>query len=280
MKYAFFKGCRIPSDLEHYGISTEKIVGKFGIKLVDFDFNCCGYPTRDINFESFVLSSARNIAIAEKKGLHIMTPCKCCYGNLKHANYFLKENDKLRKKINDHLEKENLVWTGATDIKHLLSVLYNDIGPGAIKLQIVNPQSGLKVAAHYGCHALRPSAVVHFDNPRAPSIFEELIEATGAKAVEWPRRLDCCGNPLWEKNSELSLNLMNMKLLDARDSGADCICTACSYCQIQFDTVQHKEMTDGRIPSILFTQLLGQALGIPERYLGLKKNSIPYENLY
>lgn len=279
MKYAFFKGCKIPSNLEHYGTGTKKIIEKFGIRLVNLDFNCCGYPNRDISFESFVLSSARNIARAGKKGLPIMTPCKCCYGNLKHANYFLKENEKLRKRINGHLEKENLIWTGTTEIKHLLSVLYDDVGPGAIKLQIVNPQSGLKVAAHYGCHALRPSAVVHFDNPRAPSIFEELIEATGAKTVEWPRRLDCCGNPLWEKNNDLSLNLMNMKLLDARDSGADCICTACTYCQFQFDTVQYSEMNDGHFPAVLFTQLLGLALGIPERHLGLRKNAVPCEEI-
>jgi heterodisulfide reductase subunit B len=282
MKYAFFKGCKIPYYLEQYGTSTRAVLKTFRVRLVDLDFNCCGYPSRDLHFKSFIFSAARNIALAEKKNLDILTPCKCCYGSLKHAMHYLYENEILRRDINDELAKEGLAWEGKSRVKHLLTVLCDDIGLPAIYASIKNPLGGITVAAHYGCHALRPSDIVHFDDPLAPSIFEDLISATGAKPVDWPRRLDCCGNPLWGKNSAVSLSLMRMKIRDAAESGADCICTACTYCQMQFDSIQASELQgldQTGIPSILYTQLLGISMGLPERVLGIRKNIIQYEKL-
>jgi heterodisulfide reductase subunit B2 len=283
MKFAFFKGCKIPYYLEQYGTSTRAVLKTFGVRLVDLDFNCCGYPNRDINFEAFILSAARNMALAEKKGLDILTPCKCCYGSLKHAIHFMRDNDVLRTAINRNLKKEKLEWKGTTKVKHLLTVLSDDIGLPAIYASIAKPLVDLNVAPHYGCHALRPSTIVHFDDPLAPSIFEDLISATGARPVEWPRRLDCCGNPLLGKNDALSLAMMQNKIDDAAESGADCICTACTYCQIQFDTVQadaaDSELATPMMPSILYTQLLGISMGLPERRLGIDLNKIKLEKL-
>jgi heterodisulfide reductase subunit B len=120
--------------------------------------------------------------------------------------------------------------------------------------------------------------VVHFDDPLAPSIFEDLIAAAGARPVDWPRRLDCCGNPLLGRNDAISLAMMHTKIEDAAESGADCICTACTYCQLQFDTVQASraggEGDARRMPAVLYTQLLGISMDLPERVLGLSKNSI------
>jgi len=283
MKFAFFKGCKIPYYLEQYDTSTRAVLKTFGVRLVDLDFNCCGYPNRDINFEAFVLSAARNMALAENKGLDILTPCKCCYGSLKHAIHFMRENDALRTAINGYLKKEKLEWKGTSKVKHLLTVLSDDIGLPAIYASIAKPLVNLNVAPHYGCHALRPSNIVHFDDPLAPSIFEDLIFATGARPVEWPRRLDCCGNPLLGKNDALSLAMMQNKIDDATESGADCICTACTYCQIQFDSVQANaacsEQPASMMPSILYTQLLGISMGIPERRLGVYLNKIKLEKL-
>ncbi|OHD63101.1 MAG: disulfide reductase [Spirochaetes bacterium RBG_13_51_14] len=283
MKFAFFKGCKIPYYLEQYDTSTRAVLKTFGVRLVELNFNCCGYPNRDLNFESFVLSAARNMALAEKRRLEILTPCQCCYGTLKHAEHFLHENKILRRDMNNELAKEGLSYEGKTKVKHLLTVLCDDIGLPAIYASIVKPLTGLKVAPHYGCHALRPSAVVHFDDPLAPSIFEDLIAATGAKPVDWPRRLDCCGNPLLGKNDVISLAMMRTKIADAAESEADCICTACTYCQMQFDAVQGSvtpdDVSSKRVPSLLYTQLLGLSMGLSERMLGIKRNALQVEKL-
>jgi heterodisulfide reductase subunit B len=280
MKYAFFKGCKIPYYLEQYGTSTRAVLKTFRVDLIELDFNCCGYPNRDLHFESFILSAARNMALAEKKNLDILTPCKCCYGSLRHAYHHLNENEMLRRDINAILSREGLAWEGKGKVKHLLTVLSDDIGLPAIYASIVKPLGELTVAAHYGCHALRPSNIVHFDDPLAPSIFEDLVAATGAKTVDWPRRLDCCGNPLWGKNNAISLSLMRTKVTDASESGADCICTACTYCQLQFDQIQAAQAREqNSIPSMLYTQLLGMSMGLPERLLGIKRNIMQMEKL-
>ena len=275
MKFAFFPGCKIPYYLREYELASRSVLHVLGVDPVDVEFNCCGYPIRNLNFESFVLSAARNLALAEQRNLNILTPCKCCFGSLKHADHWLRERPDLKEKINTALRKEDLQWEGRAEIKHLLSVLAEDVGLDSIKTRVKRPQDGLLVAAHYGCHALRPVNIVQFDNPIAPTLFEKLVSVTGATSVAWSRRLECCGHPLWEKNNRLSADLMKKKVADARESGADCLCTACTYCQIQFDTVQKtvhvKSMEPPIMPSILYPQLLGISLGLPFETLGMEK---------
>jgi heterodisulfide reductase subunit B len=139
---------------------------------------------------------------------------------------------------------------------------------------VTRPLEGLKVAPHYGCHALRPDNVVQFDNPLAPTIFENLISVTGAESADWPLRLECCGNPLWEKNSRLSIKLMNRKLANAAESGADVLATACTYCQLQFDKIR-KEQPEQKVPeltSVLYIQLLGISMGMNAEQVGLSSD--------
>ena len=119
----------------------------------------------------------------------------------------MKENASLKKEVNATLEKEGLKYEGRIEVKHLLSVLHKDIGIEAIKGKMAATFKGLKIATHYGCHALRPSQVVGFDDPVAPSLFDQLVEATGAESIDWPMKLECCGAPLWGINDGLSMDL-------------------------------------------------------------------------
>jgi heterodisulfide reductase subunit B len=208
-----------------------------------------------------------------------MTLCQCCYGTLKKANFLLRENASLRKEVNAVLEREGLPYEGEVEVKDLLYVLHQEVGVEAIKKKIAKTFKGLKIAAHYGCHALRPSQVVRFDDPVTPSIFDQLVEATGAESIAWPMRLECCGAPLWGIHDELSTEITLKKLKNGRESGADYLCTACTYCQIQFDTVQQMILSqrglNHPLPSILYPQLLGLSMGINSETLGLKMNKIP-----
>lgn len=278
-EFALFLGCTIPARLNQYESSSRAVLEKLGVGLTDIrEFNCCGYPLRNVDFKVYLLSSARNLALAEKRNLNVMTLCKCCYGSLKKAAYWMKEYPSLRKEMNATLEKEGLLYEGRIEIKHLLSVLHQDVGKEAIKGKMVKSFKGLRMATHYGCHALRPSKVVQFDNPIAPSLFDQLIEATGAESVDWAMKLECCGAPLWGTNDELSIDLTLKKLKDGKQSGAEYICSACPYCQIQFDKVQKMILSqrnvDHAIPSILYPQLLGLTMGIDREALGIEMNEI------
>ena len=272
-------GCNIPARLTQYEASARAVLGKLGVGLVDIQgFNCCGYPMKNVDLTAAVLSAARNLAIAARENLDMVVLCKCGFGMLKEADHLMREDAALRQEINAILKKEGLTYEGGVDIKHLLSVLYHDVSIDAIKEKITRPFEGLKIATHYGCHALRPSAIVQFDDPVNPVLFDHLVEATGAESISWQLRLDCCGAPLFGTNDALSMELTEKKLLDAQQSGADFLCDACPYCHMQFDMV-HEMMSRTRgtnhiLASILYTQLLGLTLGIDRGHLGLDMNHL------
>ena len=280
MKLALLRCCTTPIFLKQYESSTNAILKKLGIELVDIkDFSCCGYPLRNYNFRGNVLASARNLALVEKHDVGLFTFCNCCYGNLKHAEHVVKNNPSVRREINTVLTREGLAYNGEVKPRHLLHVLYHDIGIKKIRQELTGTFRNLKIAVHYGCHLLRPSDVVQFDNPFSPSIFDQLVEVTGAQSIPWSTKLDCCGSPLWGVNDELSLDLLEKKLLGAKGAGAHCLCVACSYCQLQFDRIQRillsRRGAACKLPSLLYTQLLGLALGIDKELLGLERNELP-----
>ncbi len=278
MRLALFSGCKIPALLEQYELASRAVLKTLAVELVDITFNCCGYPNRNHHFGAYLLSAARNLALARQQNLNILTLCKCCYGSLKHADHWIKTNDRMRDEVNAVLKKEDLFWDGSVEIKHLLPLLARDIGLPILKDQVRQRFSALKIAPHYGCHALRPADIMQYDNPVDPTLFEDLVAATGAQSVNWPRRLECCGNPILEKNAPLSFALMHKKINDAKTAGADFLCTACTYCQIQFDTIQAAQLeasvSNGNLPSILYPQLLGLAFGLDEEALGLRYNQL------
>ena len=132
MKYALFLGCKIPSQLPAYEASTRAVLGHFGVTLVDLEFDCCGYPARNYSHDAFVVAAARNLALAERAGLDVLTPCKCCFGTLRHAIRFLHKDAELRSRVGEALAEEALAWSGKAEVEHLLPVLARTIGVDAL----------------------------------------------------------------------------------------------------------------------------------------------------
>ena len=274
MTYAYFPGCKIPHYLIQYDDATRAVLGRLGVTLRDLEFGCCGYPVRDQDGIAYLFSAVRNLALAAQAGLDILTPCKCCFGSLQKARALMAQDSEPAAKVHAMLAAEGLAWEGGTRVRHLMQVLDQDLEAGALAAAVTQPLEGLQVAVHYGCHALRPAGVTQFDDPAAPTIFERVVGLSGAKCVDYPQRLECCGNPLWEKNRDLSLKLMERKLGSVRQSGASLLCSACTYCQMQFDGAQRQAGNgpDRALPSVLLPQLLGLSLGCSPRELGLHKN--------
>jgi heterodisulfide reductase subunit B2 len=277
MKFALFLGCNIPVRVQHYELSARAVLDKLGIEVVDeAEFKCCGNPIRNIDNKTFVLMAARNLALSEKQGLDMLVLCKCCFGSLKKAAHLMKHNPLILDEVNAVLAKEGLRYTGTTEVKHLLSVLYHDIGISALNEKVTKPFKGIKIATHYGCHALRPSDVTEFDNPVAPVLFDDLVTVTGAQSIDWPLKLECCGAPLLGVNDRLSMDLTEKKIIDGKRAGADYLCVACPYCQMQFGRVQQMMAFQRKmkisLPSILFPQLLGLAMGIGGKALGMDRH--------
>lgn len=280
MKLAVFRCCPTNILLKQYETSTNAVLQMLDVDFVDIkEFNCCGYPLKNINFKAYVLSSARNLALAEDRELDILTFCNCCFGSLRHAQNLMQENPSLKKEVNAILKEEGLNYNGDVKVQHLFEFLFKDIGLEAIKNKMVGTFSNkLKIATHYGCHLLRPSQILKFDSPISPSIFDQLVEITGAQSIDWPTKADCCGAPLLGVQNDLSMDLTKKKLLGARLVSTDYLCVACVYCQLQFDRAQKKMQRNGNehqtIPSLLYTQLLGLCLGIDPKLLGIDQHCI------
>jgi heterodisulfide reductase subunit B2 len=278
MKYALFLGCNIPARVVQYETAARAVMKKLGVQLKDSrDFKCCGYPVRNLDRKAFLLSASENLAIAEKMGLNIVALCKCCFGSLKEAEHFLKEEGEVQEEIKQALSQKKLRYEGKFEVKHFLSVLYHDVGLEEIKNSISQSYKGLKIATHYGCHALRPSKVTQFDDPVAPSLFDRLVEVTGAQSIDYKNKLECCGAPVMGVNDDLSMDITAKKLTNGKKAGADYLCAACPYCQLQFDQVQKMMISHNggeALASIVYPQLLGLCLGIDEDTLGIHMNQI------
>lgn len=276
MKLAFFQGCNIPIRIEQYAVSTEAVLGKFGVELVEIpEFTCCGYPVRNVDEKAYILPSVRNMAIAEKKGLDIMVICNCCFASLQKAKTVLKNNPELKDEINSLLAKEGLSYSGEVGVKHFLTVLHEDIGVESIKKQLVNRYTELNLSVIHGCHVLRPREVTSFDDSFVPKITEALVGVTGATSLDWQGKLECCGAALAGINNDLAGTLLNEKVEGALKAGADYITPVCSYCHLQFDTAQTnvRDQNSPTLPVLLYPQLLGLVLGIDEKKLGIEQNS-------
>ncbi|MBW1636337.1 MAG: CoB--CoM heterodisulfide reductase iron-sulfur subunit B family protein [Deltaproteobacteria bacterium] len=278
MKYAFFQGCNIPVRIEQYANATEAVFNKFGIELqVIPEFNCCGYPVRNVDEKAYILPSVRNMAIAEKAGLDILVICNCCFASLQKARHMLNGDEQLKAELNTILAKEGLKYNGAVKVKHYLTILHEDVGTEKIKSKLVNKFKDLRISVIHGCHILRPREITLFDDSFVPAITEELMATAGATSLDWQGKLECCGAALAGINDEVSHMLLKDKITGALAAGAEYITPICSYCHLQFDTTQknlHGDGTSGDLlPVLLYPQLLGLCLGIDEKTLGIEKNS-------
>ena len=277
MTLALMRCCATSPVLEEYEAATDSVLAKLGIGVVELDFNCCGYPLRNSRFQSWIFSSARNLALAEQADLDLMTVCACCYGSLKQAGRLLETDASLRGAANAALGTERLACSGKARVRHLLEVLRDDGGFERIARERTRSLEGLKVACHYGCHLLRPSAALQLDDATTPSILDRLVEATGAESVPWGAKLDCCGSPVSGVNDALSTTLTRAKLASAREAGADVLCVVCPYCFIQLGREQRSLAAAGEAapPVILVHQLLGLALGVAPEALGMTSTRLP-----
>ncbi len=266
-KYLLFLGCAIPYRVSALEISARKILEKLGVEVVEMpEFNCCGLPLDPVSHETMLLLAARNLAIAEQKGLNILTLCPGCAGTLKKVNKTLKEDKTLRDEINRQLKETGLEFKGKVGAKHLIQVLIEDVGLEKIKQSVVNPLTKVKVAEHNGCHILRPESFTGFDDPENPKTLKALVEITGATCLDYMDETECCGAPSVGVNDKVALQLARDKLTHVKAVDAQALITICPFCHIMYDTNELRiEKTFNEtygIPILHYPQLLGLAMGL------------------
>lgn len=279
IRYASFLGCQIPMRYPCIEIASKKVFEEIGLEAVDLPgYSCCPEPvnSRILDKTASLTISARNLTIAEELGLDLMTLCNGCYETLVEANEILKHDSKEMQKVNSILKQFGKRYRGIIKVKHVVEVLYEDIGIKRLEKQIVKPQK-FSVALHYGCHLYRE--LEGGDIMRKTKMMKELTQLTGVEIVDYGLEQLCCGYPSMQADEEFSLkNRLLPKLKRIEEAGADAVVLSCPACMIQFEmgqTMLRKFGYNYKIPCIHLMELLALSLGVPPRELHLVFHRIP-----
>jgi|TARA_B110000467_G_scaffold61200_1_gene55935 succinate dehydrogenase / fumarate reductase cytochrome b subunit len=281
MKFALFTGCVAKGATRELMLSTTKSAEGLGIEFVEMkSAACCGAGV--VSEKNPILAdalNARTFAIAEEKNLDIVTICSTCQGILKKTECHVDSDPAYKEKINNVLEGGGHKYAGGKiKIQHFANVLATEEGLSLLRAKVKRPLTGLKTAAFYGCYVLRPSELSLYEDPDNPTGMEEIFKILGATPVYYDSRTKCCGFPIVMMNKEASHDMAGNALIDAIDSGADCVVTGCPLCHLSLDAYQpeiDKMNKKGySIPILHLPQLVALALGYSPQELGMDKHII------
>ena len=258
MKYSYYPGCTLRNkakDLDRYARASAEALG-FTLEELE-TWQCCGgvYPLGTDEIAS-KLPSVRALDAAKQKGQDLVAVCSACYHVLKRVNDDMKNVPDIQSRANNYMALET-PYKGETQVLHFLEVLRDRVGFDALKEKVVNPLTGRKIGAYYGCLLLRPSKVMAFDDPENPTILEDFIRALGAEPVVYAYRNECCGGYISIKDKEKADGLCHKIVDNAAQMQADCLVTACPLCKYNLNRA-------GELPVVYFTELLAEALGVKE----------------
>jgi succinate dehydrogenase / fumarate reductase, cytochrome b subunit len=279
MKLAYYPGCVAQASGKELDMATRYVCRTLGIELVEFpNFSCCGSGFVDEANEVLnVAINARNLAIAERAGLDVLTICSTCQGMLSLANHRL-EDSAVRARVDGALRPLGIEYRGTTKVKHLLRVLTEDVGLAAVKAKVRRPLAGLKVGAFYGCHLLRPADEMAWEDGEEPHAFEDLLSAVGASPVYYRGRVMCCGFPIQFVKPETASRIAGRQILDAKAHGADAMATPCPLCHLSLDAYQNQAAKAVAAPLAMpvfhLPQVVGLAFGASPEELGLSRHLV------
>ena len=283
-KFAFFPGCMIPARYPAMERAIRETITQLGIEIVDLEeASCCPDPIyfKSKDKVSWLSVAARNLCLAEEKGLDIFTNCSGCTATLNETYHLLKENEELKVRVNKRLARIGKKYKGTTRVRHIVTLVRDVIGYDKIKETVVRPLEGLKVAIHYGCHLLKPSRIMEVDDPNNPTVMEELIRALGAEPVRHKHWYLCCGKACQKEG--MPSDMMHDLLVTVSDEKADIMALICPTCFGQFDHGQFKVAKEHEAfhptPPIYYFQLLAFAQGMPYKELGIGRQRYKPEAL-
>ena len=265
MKYAYYPGCSLEAGSAAYDVSVRAVMDQLGLQLDELDdWNCCG-ATEYFSQDELVATSviARNLALVDNDHDQLVAPCAACYLNLKKTDKLMSEHEDINTNVNQALAAGGMKYDpGRVRIRHLLDVLYTDVGKEAMKAKLVQPLTGLRVAPYYGCQIVRP--LNGFDNPEYPMTLDEMFVWLGAEVVDYPCKAHCCGGHMTQISEPEAFEMIRRLLQSAEDYKADVILCMCPMCQLNMDAYQARVNshfgTKFNLPIVFFTQLLGVAL--------------------
>jgi heterodisulfide reductase subunit B len=285
-RYTYYPGCSAEGVGRAFTESLYAVFEHLGAGLNELeDWNCCGataWPSVDQD-QAFALA-ARNLALAEDRApgagpVDVVASCAGCYRALLKAEEALGVPGSSAAKLGGALAAIGLDYEGRARSRHAVDIMVNEIGLDRIREAVVRPLTGMKVASYYGCQLVRPSA--RFDDQQDPTSMDRLVEAIGAEPVDWPLKTRCCGGscycggPVIGVMPDATMQLSYALLREAAKRGAEVVATSCPLCHFNLEGFQDRMARrfghPVDVPVAFVTQLVGLALGIDEKRLGLHR---------
>lgn len=288
-KVAYYPGCALEGSGHSYNRSTKALAKALGLELEEVEnWNCCGameVKNIDPKLQTYLSSRVMSIAANEMGHDTVMAPCNGCYHNLKKAEYDLSHDDG-NKDVTERLSSKaghETYQAGQVETIHALDWIKHGIGEDDLKAKVRNALKGLKIANYYGCMYTRPRHIFPekdqgpgSESTSQPHFMDDLLEAAGAENVEFPLKTACCGGAHTLSDSDTSTKLCMNIIRAAEAAGANVIATECPTCHSGLE--MHQVRGEKRfgfksdVKILYFTQLLGLALGVPARDLGVHEN--------
>lgn len=286
---AYYPGCALEGSGNGYDVSTRAIARELGLKLHDVkDWNCCGameVKNVDPKIQTYLSSRVLSQAVNENRNNVVMAPCNGCYHNLKKAEYDLAHDGESREVVGKLSSKagHKTYEAGQAETIHALDWIKDTIGEDGLRQRTKGRLGGMKIANYYGCMYVRPRHIFPekdqgpgSESTSKPHFMDDLLAAAGAENVEFPLKTACCGGAHTLSDSDTSTKLVLNILQAAEASGAEVIATECPTCHSGLEMHQIRaEKRFGKktnVKILYFTQLLGLALGIKPRKLGIQQN--------
>ena len=283
-EFAVFWGCTIPARFPFIEKSTRVVFEDLGTTVYELaGHTCCpeGTLVKANDENAFYTAAARNLAIVEKAGLDVVTPCNGCYSTFKEASSHLRSDWRARAAINERLAREDLHYDGDLRILHFAEWLADEMGTGLVASRVTRPLWGMRLAVHYGCHLLRPQPAVRWDDPLHPTKVESLVAALGARVVDYPTKMQCCGGALDRVGErEGSLAFARRKLEDLMREEVDALVVVCPSCFQQFDLNQaalQRANEPLNVPVLYLSEVMALAMGHAPEELGLDMHRVSVE---
>ncbi len=278
--YAYYPGCAAKQIQKEADWSARAVADKLDIQLHDMPgATCCGAGNlQEHDLAAALCVNARIFSQAEEMGMDIVTICNTCLQTFTFANQRLKNEPELRDKINDVLKKAGVrPYEGTIDVKHFIWVVIDDIPREDVKKHIVSPLGGLNVAPFYGCHVLRPEAIMEErgGTVRGPQYMEQIIDILGGASVDYNGKDKCCGFHTMLVNEKEFLHMSGGHSVEAKEKGADVMVSPCTLCDMAIGAYQARSEKIMKrkigLPEMNITQLMGVAMGLDSKTLGLQR---------
>ena len=286
MKYFLYWGCSLEASGANFLVSLRPVCEALGMEFDEIeDWSCCGASISYVGGNDLAIKvlNARNLALAEAAGgFDIVAPCSSCYIQMNKVNHEIQQDPLLASTVNEILAEGGLSYSGKIRVRHLLDVLYHDIGGEAISKLVIHPLEGIKVAGYVGCQSVRPYG--EYDSVENPVIQDRIISSLGAEAVPFPNKMRCCGSGIFLTEMEYCARLVKEILDDAIGHGAELVSTVCPMCAMNLENYQGRINrmlgTEFDIPIVYLTQLMAVAFGMdPKTEAALDYNIIPPERV-